>query len=56
MKKVYVQPDMRSRKFELEDIITASGATPPETRTAEIDLTSAQWNTDVTFDDSFFDN
>ena len=56
MKKVYIQPDMESEKFELEDVITASGATPPAPQTAEIDLTGAKWESDVTFDDSFFNN
>ncbi len=53
MKKVYVQPDMRSRKFELKDIITASGTTPPVS--SSIDLSDAKWETDVTFDDHFFE-
>ena len=55
MKKVYIQPDMESEKFELEDVITASGAKPPVSQTTEINLSNVEWKSDVTFDDKVFD-
>ena len=54
MKKVYIRPDMAAEKFELEDIITASGAVPPAQKESTISLAGVEWKSDVTFDDDFF--